>query len=94
MNYKEIINNMKKALDTYKVPCTINQCWEGYQLLFNWTVGDVAIHDGTYGHEHGDVETYEFPWDEGDVTQLTPDEAVTKIRDFYYQVQNKEGDCK
>lgn len=85
-NYYERISFIKSILDSLHIPCSMNECWEGYQLRFSWCEGDVAVHDGTHGHNRGKVESYEFPWDDGDVSVLTPEEAAIKIIALY----NKE----
>ena len=94
MNYKKIMEDIKNAFDAYGIPCSINECWEGYQLRFNWTNGDIAIHDGTYCHEKGCVESYEFPWDDGDVSVLTPDEAIEKIKSYYWELRTIRRDLR
>ncbi len=82
-NYYERISFIKSILDSLHIPCSMNECWEGYQLRFPWCEGDVAAHDGTYEHNRGKVESYEFPWDDGDVSVLTPEEAAIKIIALY-----------
>jgi hypothetical protein len=32
------------------------------------------------------VETYQFPWDEGDVSVLTPEECAKRIIDYYKKI--------
>jgi len=82
-NYYERISFIKSILDSLHIPCSMNECWEGYQLRFPWCEGDVAAHDHTYEHNSGKVESYCFPWDDGDVSVLTPEEAVIKIIALY-----------
>ena len=65
------------------VPYEPRALFEGWQLRFPWTRGDVACHLGTYGHANGFVETYQFPWDEGGVSMLTPEECANKIIAYY-----------
>ena len=60
----------------------------GYQLTFPWCKGDVVCNDMSYGHASGHVETYQFPWDEGDVTAMYPYEAACKIIDYYRELNN------
>lgn len=51
--------------------------FNGYQWHFKcYPDGDAVIHFGSYGNYKGHVETMGFPWDEGDVTEMTPDELV------------------
>ena len=82
-NYYERISFIKSILDSLHIPCSMNELWEGYQLRFPWCEGDVAAHDGTYGAKTGKVESYCFPWDNDDVTVLTPEEAAIKIIALY-----------
>ena len=70
-------------LTTLNIPCTINPLFDGWQLRFPWCAGDVAAHSGTYGQAQGKVESYEFPWDNGDVTALSPEEAAIRIIELY-----------
>lgn len=81
--YYQRISFIKNILDSMHIPCSINKCWEGYQLRFPWCVGDVAAHKGTYENENGKVESYCFPWDDDDVSILTPEEAAIKIIALY-----------
>lgn len=86
-DYYYIINYIKNILDDAGVPCVVVQLYEGYQLRFPWCEGDVALHNGTYGHRQLHVESYCFPWDEGDVTELEPEEAAEKIMTYYKTVK-------
>lgn len=77
--YAERINMIAAALAEAAVPYEIHEIYEGWQLRFGWCYGDVAVHDYTYGAKSGYVETYKFPWDDGDVSMLTPEEAAERI---------------
>lgn len=70
-------------LTELSIPCTINPLFNGWQLCLPWHEGDVAAHSGTYGEAQGMVESYQFPWDNGDVTVLTPEEAAIRIIVLY-----------
>lgn len=83
--YNEIISAMSDRLDEYHIPHTVHDCWEGAQIRFPWCNGDVAIHDGTYGHANGCVESYGFPWDDEDVSMLYPEEALTNIVAYFIE---------
>ena len=51
--------------------------YEGYQWTFDkFPDGDIALHAGTYGARHGYLESYQMPWDNGDVTVLSHTEAI------------------
>ena len=82
-NYYERISFIKNILDSLHIPCSMNELWEGYQLRFPWCEGDVAAHEGTYENRYGKVESYCFPWDDDDVSVLTPEEAAIKIIALY-----------
>ena len=59
------ITGLLNELAANGVPAQLFECYEGYQLRFPWySCGDVVCHRGTYGQ----LESYGFPWDEGDVT--------------------------
>ena len=82
-NYYERISFIKSILDSLHIPCSMNECWEGWQLRLPWCEGDVAAHNGTYENDRGMVESYQFPWDDDDVSVLTPEEAAIKIIALY-----------
>lgn len=71
------------------VPYEIKRLHDGYQLIFDWTRGDVACHSGTYMSSKGFVESYQFPWDEGDVTVMSPDEAARAIEKYYCKLMGE-----
>ena len=81
--YFDRMDYIAARLDDAKVPNTFHELYEGYQIRFPWSEGDVACHDGTYGANDGMVETYQFPWDEDDVTVLTPAECAERIIELY-----------
>lgn len=81
--FNERIAAMSDKLDIYGIPHEVHDCWDGAQIRFPWAIGDVACHSYTTGWKIGCVETYQFPWDDGDVTALTPEEAIDKIVQFY-----------
>ena len=83
IDYFAIMNGIRETLLSRGIPCTMNPLYEGYQLRFHWCDGDVAIHSTTYCNNIGRVETYNFPWDEGDVSVLEPDEFIEIITNFY-----------
>ena len=86
-NYEDRIDFIAICLSTMGIPYEKRPIYEGWQLLFPWTCGDVAVHDGTYGAKCGMMETYEFPWDEDDVSELTPEEAADRIITYWEQLQ-------
>lgn len=51
--------------------------YDGYQWTFDkFPGGDIALHGGTNGARYGYLESYQMPWDDGDVTVLTHAEAI------------------
>ena len=81
--YFERICLIASILDTLKIPYSTNQAYEGWQIRFPWCKGDICCHDGTVGAKTGLVETYEFPWDNGDVSALTPEKAAILVISLY-----------
>lgn len=53
--------------------------YDGYQWTFPTLPGDIAIHSGTYSARWGYFESYCMPWDNGDVTILTAEEAIKHL---------------
>lgn len=87
--YVARINHIAKICADHNVPYAINKLWEGWQIRFPWCEGDVACHDSTYGRNVGMVESYQFPWDHGDVSVLTPEEAGALIVEYYNETVGK-----
>ena len=87
--YVARINRIAKICADHEVPYTTNKLWEGWQIRFPWCVGDVACHNGTYGHNDGLVESYAFPWDNEDVSVMTPEEAGALIVNYYNETVGK-----
>lgn len=86
MTYAERITFITLILGFLKIPYTVNELWDGWQIRFPWCEGDVAAHRGTYGAANGKVESYQFPWDDDDVTVLTPREAAIKIIAYFNEI--------
>lgn len=87
--YHDRILDIAQICLDHEVPYTTNKLWEGWQIRFPWCVGDVACHDATYGHDDGLVESYAFPWDDEDVSVLTPEEAGALIVKYYNETVGK-----
>lgn len=44
-----------------------------------------------YGHRYPSIETYNFPWDMGDISVFaTPEEFVNKVQEYYLQITGGE----
>lgn len=84
------ITTIAQELENNNIPYTCLQLWDGLQIRFPWHDGDIACHGGTYGHEIGHVESYCFPWDNPDCTELTVDEAIELLTDFYKKYEGGE----
>ena len=80
---------LSSCLEEMGIPHTTNPLWDGYQIRFPWCNGDMVCHNFSYGHSAGHVESYCFPWDEGDVTELTISEAFVKVVDYYNSKEAK-----
>ena len=64
-------------------PAQLQACHDGWQLLFPWFKGgDIACHSGTGGR----LESYGFPWDDGDVTTDTVDGFCRRFASLLAQV--------
>ena len=49
------------------------------------------MHSYTIGAGKDFVETYKFPWDCGDVSSLSPENAAIKIIQYYYKLKEIRG---
>ena len=77
---KQIASILKKNGVPYNLK---HHDWAGLQLRFGWCDGDVVCHDGTYHTP----ESYQFPWDDGDVTRDTPENIANRIIAYYHDLQ-------
>ena len=82
---KKSYANDRRKLNRKLKKAGIEYSWEklydGYAWRFpKFPGGDAAIHSGTYGNRCGCFETYQMPWDNGDVTVLYADELIQKLR--------------
>lgn len=73
-----------------KIPHSISTIHDGLQIRFPWNNGDLVCHFFSYGHEYGDVESYNCPWDGDDVTRLTIEDAIMNLVSWYreYKIEN------
>lgn len=85
--YEATIHQLATALYAASIPYTYYRIFDGAQLRFPWCEGDVVCHSGSYGSHDGKVESYCFPWDEGDVTKLSVEDAYLKISAYYTLIQ-------
>jgi len=74
---RKLNRKLKKAGIAY----SWEKLYDGYTWRFpKFPDGDAAIHSGTYGNRQGYFETYRMPWDNGDVTVLSADKLIQKLR--------------
>lgn len=86
LKYLKPIFEIAEALTFAEIPFEFHNCYDGAQLRFPWSEGDVVCHSGSYGANTDYVESYQFPWDNGDVTMLTIEEAIEKISNYYCEI--------
>lgn len=84
MTYTERIEIIADACENLKIPYEIVDCYDGKQLIFPWSSGDIACHSGTFGAKLNMVESYQFPWDNGDVTVLSVGGAIAKLVEQFF----------
>lgn len=89
-DYAEPILTIANSLSDLGIPYTTHIIYDGLQLRFPWCNGDIVCHCGSYGHSNGEVESYCFPWDKGDVSQLEVEEAIQLITYYYYKIMYEE----
>lgn len=93
--YANSILTIAKKLDRAKVPYTLHKCWEGYQIRFPWSEGDIVAHAGSYGSRSGKVESMGFSWDADDVSTWDPDiMAVMVIAEYIIYRAESFHPCK
>lgn len=68
--YLNNIATVMEILDENKVPYIFCECWEGYQLQFNWADADIVCHKAVMGGERNRVESMGFSWDADDVSNF------------------------
>ena len=67
-NYFITTVSLLNSLADAGFPAQLESCLDGWRLVFPWFEGgDIACNSGTGGR----LESYGFPWDEGDVTRDT-----------------------
>ncbi len=93
MNSKKIyliaISTIAGACLRHGIPFTFRECYNGYQLTFPWTKGDVICHEYSYDSNIGRCESYKFPWDHGDVSVWSPEQMADFIIQYYNDISSK-----
>ena len=82
-NYSDGILYMVSILNYSGICFEVKRLYDGWQLIFPGYGGDVACHSGTIGATKGYVESYGFPWDNGDVSALKPKKMLKNILKLY-----------
>ena len=89
-DYAKPILALANLCTSEKIPHIISPIHDGLQIRFPWNNGDFVCHFFSYGHEFGDVESYNCPWDNGDVSRLTVEDAIVNLVSWYreYKIEN------
>jgi len=88
-NFDATIEKFSNLLDEKGIEYIKLPIFDGMQWRFSHLPGDVVIHSGSYNSHRGYVESYEMPWDEGDVTSCTPEEMVRRIAGEEYNEEEE-----
>ena len=84
--YANTILLLANKLSKKSIPHTLNTIFNGLQIRFPWSDGDLVCHFGSYGCEEECVESYCCPWDNGDVSCLNIEEAFNNIVEWYREI--------
>jgi hypothetical protein len=77
--YLNNIATVMEILDENKVPYTFRECYEGYQLRFDWADdADIICHKAVTGGDRNRVESMGFSWDGDDVSNFE-NEAMAQL---------------
>lgn len=91
--YKKAIVTVANKCLAAGIPFDFHRLYDGWQLTFSWTKGDVACSSMTSCSIFGDVETFEFPWDNRtreSMTIMKPADAFERIARLYSEYLNRE----
>lgn len=81
--YFTTITTLLNALANHGISAQLFSIYDGFQLRFPWYKnGDIVCHCGT----RGVLESYRFPWDDGDVTHDTINGFVKRLINLYHEV--------
>lgn len=78
-------------LGEYGIQYDIHALHGGAQITFDWNEGDGVCHSFSYGNETGNIETYGFPWDNGDVSVLDIPEFCSRVKKLWNEREQKCG---
>lgn len=71
----------REGIPHYTIPTE-----DGAQIRFPWCGGDVLHGKWSHGTEDGHVETWSFPWDGDDVTELSVAWVLENIKWLYQYI--------
>ena len=78
--YLRNIATVMEILDENKVPYTLDECWEGYELRFDWADdADIVCHKAVIGGDRDRVESMGFSWDGDDVSNFEAEDMARLI---------------
>ena len=82
-NYFTTTVQFLNYLADHGFPSQLHPCGDGWQLVFPWFEdGDITCNSATGGQ----LESYGFPWDDGDVTRDTMDGFHHRLLVLWEQV--------
>ena len=74
--YTKTVMELLPILNFFNIKHEVERLYDGYKILFDdFPGGDAIVHMWSSGY----VETYGMPWDDGDVTTMTPQELVMRL---------------
>lgn len=85
-DYANVIITLSNHLIERNIPHTVNVIWDGLQIRFPWNNGDLVCHSGSYGHACGMAESMACPWDNGDCSPITIEDALERITEWYGEI--------
>jgi len=84
--YLDAISTLAQFCLRHEIPFEFRKSYDGYQLTFPWTKGDVICHRYSFDSIIGRCESYNFPWDRGDVSVYSPEVMGMHILHYYKQI--------
>ena len=85
--YYENINLIARFCDKVNIPYSLNSLFDGLQICFPWTQGDIACHSGTT-RPFICVESFRFPWDGDDITVESPSKMCVRLLKHWHEKQD------
>lgn len=86
----ELIDELSDLLMANNVPHDVHEGpADGYQITFDWCDGDVICSWASFHI----LESYRFPWDEGDITRTDPEQMARWIWGYYKETVFTEEDA-